>query len=525
MSSPPDFILALRAPSADNKRAAVAVVALLLAGLLAVAPFASTPVEASESFIPAYAMALLALDLVAATLLIAQFSALGAVMLLPLATTYLFVGLTATTWALTFPGVFSTEGLLGGGRQTTAVIAAFRRLAFPLGILAYVAVRCWQTTGVSSPRQTRLLIFWTIVIALVAAAAVTWTAVGMAAVAPSFMVDGRVSTTTWMLVLWASIALTVAATLALLHLKLTVLDLWLLVTLAAFLIEILLLGFLASGVRLTVGWWAGRAFGLASTAVVALVLLAETSALTARAVRSLLVENQARQTRNATLEALVASIAHETNQPLSAIITSADAAVRWLDRPQPDVAAARERLAAIRADGARAAQVVTTLRGAFGSRPIARVAVDIPDLLQSATMLLSSNAKAAGATVSVEVASGLPLVPGNPAQLRQVLLNLLGNSFDAVSSGKRANRSVMVRAWALGDEVHIAVSDTGPGMSPDMFAGAFEPFRSTKPEGMGLGLMICRTIVEAHGGRIAARTGQGGGTVIEFSLPSEAPHG
>ncbi|MEX2520732.1 MAG: MASE4 domain-containing protein [Paracoccaceae bacterium] len=498
-------------------------VALLVAGLLAVAPFASAPVEASEAFIPAYATALLALDLVAATLLIAQFSALGAVALLPLAATYLFVGLTAATWALTFPGVFSAEGLLGGDRQTTAVIAAFRRLAFPLGVLAYVVARRWQAKGGPALRRPRFLVAGTVMIALFAAAAVTWMAVEMAAAAPGFMVDERVSTATWTLVLWASIVLTVAATLALLRLELTVLDLWLLVTLAAFFIEILLLGFLASGVRLTVGWWAGRAFGLASTAVVALALLAETAALTVRAVRSLMVENQARQARTATLEALAASIAHETNQPLSAIVTSADAAVRWLDRPQPDVAAARARLAAISADGARAAQVVTNLRSAFGARPIARVAVDIPDLLRSAIMLAGSDAKEAGATISVELASSLPLVAGNPAQLRQVLLNLLGNAFEAVSSARGASRAVKVRAWAGGDHVHIAVSDSGPGMSCDMLAGAFEPFRSTKPEGMGLGLMICRTIVEAHGGRIAARPGQGGGAVIEFSLPSEAP--
>lgn len=522
---PSEFVLALRAPSVAQQRAAIGVAALLILGLLAVAPFADVPLETATPFIPAYATAVLALDLIAATLLLAQFAAIGASPLLSLAATYIFVGLTAATWALTFPGAFSAEGLLGGDRQTTAVIAAFRRLVFPVGVLAYAVVRLRDAPSTASMRHPGVAIAITVALASAAAAGITWLAVGMAASTPGFMVDTRASTAVWTTVLWASVGLTVTAAGALGRLRLTVLDLWLLVTLAAFLIEILLLGFLASGVRLTVGWWAGRGFGLAAAAVVALALLAETAALTTRAARSLIEELQARQARATTLEALAGAIAHEMNQPLTAIVTNADAANRWLDRPRPDIASARVRLAAIRADGERAARVVNDLRSAFGARPMRKVSVDTGALLRSAAALAVADARAERVTLSVDAPADLPKVAGNPDQLRQVLLNLLGNAFTALKAVEPARRKVTLSARNEEGCVRVTVSDSGPGMSHEMLETAFEPFRSTKPDGMGLGLMICRTIIEAHGGRITAKTRHAGGVVVEFSLPAEAPRG
>ena len=521
MLSPSDFVLSLREPSVAQKRAAVALIALLVVGLLIVAPFANVPLEAASPFIAAYATAILALDLIAATLLLAQFAATGASPLLALAATYIVVGLTAATWALTFPGAFTTEGLLGGDTQSTAVIAACRRLIFPVGVIAYAVLRLRGASSSSSARRSGLAVTATVVLASAAAGAVTWLAVGMADFTPELMVDDRVSATAWNTVLWASIALTLAAAGAVALIKLTALDIWILVTLAAFLIEILLLGFLASGVRLTVGWWAGRSFGLVSAAVVALALLAETAALTTRAARSLIAELRERQARTTVLEALAGSIAHELNQPLTAIITSADAANRWLERTAPDIASARGRLAAIKLDSERAARVVYDLRSAFGARPMKKVPVDIGALLRSSAALAGADARAERVSVSVEVPSAIPEITGNPDQLRQVVQNLLSNAFCALRTIEPARRAVTLAARAGDGMVIVAVSDSGPGMNHEMLARAFEPFRSTKPDGMGLGLMICRTIIEAHGGHIAVRSAPAGGAVVEFSLPTE----
>lgn len=524
MLSPPDFVLSLREPSLAQKRGAIVVVALLFGGFLAAAPFADLPLETAAPFIPAYATAVLALDLIAATLLLAQFAATGASPLLFLAATYMVVGVTAVTWALTFPGAFSAEGLLGGDTQSTALIAAFRRLVFPLGVIAYAMLRLRGVTTSISTRRPGLAILITVASSSVLASVVTWIAVGMPDSAPSFMVDDRVSAATWNTVLWVSIGLTLAAAGAVARLKLTALDLWLLVTLAAFFIEILLLGFLASGVRLTVGWWAGRSFGLISAAVVALALLAETAALTTRAARSLITELRERQARTTALEALAGSIAHEMNQPLTAIITNADAANRWLERPEPDVASAKGRLAAIKADGERAARIVHDLRSAFGASPMRKISIDIGALLRSSANFAGSDARAERVSVSLDIPSDLPKVPGNPDQLRQVLQNLMGNAFAALRTVEPSRRAVRLTARSADGAVRIAVSDSGPGMNSEMLSSAFEPFRSTKPDGMGLGLMICRMIIEAHGGRIAATTNSAGGAVIEFSLPAEAAH-
>lgn len=512
-------VLPVRRPSRGEITAAVACVALLAGGIAAVGPVAAVQLDIIAPLLPAYVAAVLMFDLFTATLLVSQYVAVGAPALLALAAAYLFNGFTAVAWGASFPGVLAPEGLLGGDLQTTAVIAAFRRLAFPLGLLAYALLR-WRA---GSPEVWRpwspTTAVATVVLSVLAALIVTGAAGGLSTIVPALMVDARIPTAAWDKVLWASIAATLGAAVMIARLRpFCVLDLWLLVALAAFLVEIVMLGFLADGVRLSVGWGAGRLFGLVAVAVVALALLVDTVGATAGSVSKLAAEVQARRAREASLEALGAAIAHELNQPLAAIVTSSEAAGRWLDRANPDLLRARERLAAIGAEGARAGRVLDGLRRSFGRGPYRDGLVDVDSLLASVAAL--ARAEAAGARVAIDrgAAGGLR-VRGDADQLRQAVLNLVVNAIEAMALTPGGRRVVTLSARAEGAACVLSVSDAGPGLPPALLDMPAGPFQSEKPQGMGLGLMIARTIVDGHGGRITAANLPGGGAVFEIALP------
>ena len=516
-----EFLLSARAPGRRHGRLALIVVVGLLLGLLLAAPFAGTPLHGTEALLPAYAAVVLVVDTIAATLLLAQFAVHGSVALLVLAAGYLVSGLTVVPWAMTFPGVFAEAGLLGAGLQTTASIAAVRRVAFPLALLVYAALQYAWRPGIVASSRTRPLVLLAVAGSVALTVAATWASVTGERLAPGFMADMRASTATWTLVLYASLVLAFAAAALLLARKRrSLLDLWLLVTLAALLIEIVLLGFLGSGLRFSVGWWAGRAFGLVSASVVMLALLAETATLHARLLESLLAESRARDARATMLEALAAALAHELNQPLASIVTSADAATRWLDRAEPDLEEARARLRRIAADGHSAAAIIDSVRRAFGRRSSRREPVDVAALIREVVELVQPDAKLAGASVATDVGGDVPTIRGDAVPLRQALLNLVANAIDAVGAVPGGPRTVRVACSRRPDGVTISVADSGVGLGDKEHA--FDPFYSTKPQGMGLGLMICRTIVEAHGGRVTGNANTPRGAVFEIVLPAAA---
>ncbi len=527
MNGLPRITLPVRRPSGAEVKAAIACLALLAVGVAAATPFAAVPGDVAAPLLPGYATAVLMIDLFTATLLVSQYVAIGAPALLALAAAYLFNGFTAVAWVASFPGVFAPEGLLGGDLQTTAVIAAFRRLAFPIGLLAYALLR--QRGGRHERWRPWSRAHATAAVAGSALAALlaTGAALGLSGSAPTLMADARVPTAAWDAVLWASIATTLAAAVAVARLRpFSVLDLWLLVTLAAFLVELVMLGFVAEGVRFSLGWWAGRAVGLAAVAVVALALLVDTVRTIARSVTTLAAEVQARRAREASLEALGAAIAHELNQPLAAIATSAEAAGRWLDRARPDLGQARERLLAISEESARAGRVLVGLRRSFGRRSPKGGAVEAGALLLSVAALVRDDARAADVRVEVDDGGvGAMLVRGDVDQLRQALSNLAINAIEAMAQPGLPSRVVTLSARSGGGTLVLSVGDTGPGIPDTLIEAAFEAFRSGKLHGMGLGLMISRTIVEAHGGVIAASNKPGGGALFEVTLPMEAAHG
>ncbi|MFL5443823.1 MAG: sensor histidine kinase [Myxococcales bacterium] len=217
---------------------------------------------------------------------------------------------------------------------------------------------------------------------------------------------------------------------------------------------------------------------------------------------------------------LAASLAHELNQPLTAIYTNAQAAQRFLDRSRPDLSEALNALHDLGQDCRRAGDVLGRLRQMFRRHETERVPLGAGVLVEHVLMLLHEDAVARGVEIKLDVEPDLPLVRGDRVQLEQVLMNLLVNAFEAVAGIPSGPKQVTVRAYARDGFVEVAVLDSGKGIARNELERIFEPFFTRKPNGMGMGLAICRTIVEAHGGRISADNRSERGAVFEFSLPA-----
>jgi signal transduction histidine kinase len=220
------------------------------------------------------------------------------------------------------------------------------------------------------------------------------------------------------------------------------------------------------------------------------------------------------------LGALTASIAHEVNQPLSGIITNASTCMRMLDAEPPNVDGARETVKRTIRDGRRAADVVTRLRALFTKKEPAAELVDLNEATSEVIALSRAELERNGVIMRTELAAELPLVTGDRVQLQQVILNLLRNGSDAMSSVDNRPRELLFRTEVEeGDRVRLNVQDAGIGFEPQSLDRLFQTFYTTKDDGMGIGLSVSRSIIENHGGRLWATPNDGPGVTFSFSIP------
>lgn len=228
----------------------------------------------------------------------------------------------------------------------------------------------------------------------------------------------------------------------------------------------------------------------------------------------------AHASRLATLGEISASIAHQVNQPLGAILSNADAAEMLLDASPPSLGELRQILADIRRDDERASEVIRGLRAFFRRREVEVQPVDLNDAIVEALRLLEGESRRHGVAVEKDLFEGLPPVAGDRVHLQQVVLNLALNGLEATAESSRDEKRVTVRTRRRDTgEVEVAIADTGPGIAPEHLPQLFDSFFTTKRTGMGLGLSIARTLVESHGGRIWASS-NGGGATFCFVLPA-----
>jgi C4-dicarboxylate-specific signal transduction histidine kinase len=217
---------------------------------------------------------------------------------------------------------------------------------------------------------------------------------------------------------------------------------------------------------------------------------------------------------------MAASIAHEVDQPLSGVIINANACLRFLAAESPNLEEVRDGLRAIARDGRRASEVTGRIRALARRTPAEKEPLDVNDVVREVLVLAEVEARSAGARLRANLPEGLPQVPGDRVQLQQVMLNLLLNGLDAMAAVMDHPRELLISTHRGPDEhVRVAVRDSGAGIDPQAGRRIFDPFYTTKRRGMGMGLAICRSIVERHGGRIWAAPNDGPGTTFHFTVP------
>ena len=509
--------------SVRERRSAKLVVLVLFVLFLLAAPFAQVKLAEVWPFIPSYQSALLVNDLITAILLFAQFAILGAPALLVLAGGYLFAALMSVPHALSFPRLFGPAGLIGAGPQTTAWLYMIWHAGFPLAVIAYTYLcngrrvrRPWLAVAVTSA----------IVLATVCGATLL-TTVGHELL-PAIM-RGDAYTPVLPIVTGVVWSLSLVALLILWQRRAySVLDVWLMVVMSAWLFEIGLSAMLNAG-RFDLGFYAGRLYGLMAATLVLLVLLIKTGAVYARMARSFEVERDVRDRQLLELQSelihvarltelgqMVSAIAHEVNQPLTAAGSYVRAGRRLVQ--SGDVAKADEALRKGVDQVTRASQVIQRLRQFAKKADGQRGVEDIRQVVEEAAALALLGPEGREVRLGMAFAPDTPPVFIDRVLIQQVLLNLLRNAVEAMQASPR--RELTIRTTVSVDRmVEVSVTDSGPGLAADVRDKLFQPFVTTKPAGMGVGLSICRGIVEAHGGRMWLGDNPGGGAAFHFTLP------
>ncbi len=236
--------------------------------------------------------------------------------------------------------------------------------------------------------------------------------------------------------------------------------------------------------------------------------LQETQALLARVARVSIVGE------------LTASIAHEVNQPLGGIVTNAEAALNWLSGHSPDLTEAREALQRIISDATRASEVIARIRSLLKSGKSIKTRFGLDEIIEEIVALIKTEAQRRHVTVQTQLEPNLPEINADRVQIQQVLMNLVMNSLDALSTVEDRPRVLTIQAYTgSADFVRIAVQDTGIGIDPQRLKDIFDPFHTTKPHGLGLGLSISRSIIDAHGGHLVVIRNDGPGVTFQLTLP------
>jgi PAS domain S-box-containing protein len=225
-------------------------------------------------------------------------------------------------------------------------------------------------------------------------------------------------------------------------------------------------------------------------------------------------------TRVMTMGELAASIAHEINQPLASIVTSGETGLRWLARPAPDFEKVQELTKRMVADARRASEIIDRIRAIVSGRKVQLIQLSLEDIIEESMVFLKQDFQSRGITVSLDLAADLPQIAGDRTQLQQVIVNLANNAMQAMAES--SDRSILVRTMLSDPEtVCCAVEDSGPGVDPATLPRLFDSFFTTREAGMGMGLPISRSIIEAHGGQIRAENDSKlGGARFTFHLPA-----
>ena len=515
------FVLSNLSPGPAQKRLALGVVLGLLVVLyLITGPLSGIQLGVFKGFVAVYATAMFVTDSITAILLYVQFSILRSRAILVIASGYLFTALIVLPHILAFPGAFAPNGLVGG-LQTSAWLYVLWHCGFPIFVIGYALTKDADHSKRLPRGKVRLAILWSVACTAAVASAGALVCIADEAILPPIMLDPLRFSPDWPYLVGTPIAsLCICALVVLWLRRRSILDLWLMVVLCVYLIEIPV-SYYPIPIRFSTGWYAVRVEGFLSSSIVLTVLLYEITTLYARVFDAVAGHRREREARLMTGDAVAASIAHELRQPLTAMVTTADAGLRFLDRSLPNLDRAKDAFRRIVADGHRAGALVGTIRANFRSDARERTSFDLNTLIQEAVALASGDLQKHRIAVDVEPNGQLPEVRGNRVQLQQVLLNLIMNAVEAMAT-KDEPKILSVKAEAYeGDHVMVSVADTGTGIVSSDVDRMFNPLFTTKRDGMGMGLSICRAIIEAHEGRLWFAPNAPRGAVFRFTLSTD----
>lgn len=509
-------------PGQAEKRAALAFALGVVAVFFIVFEFSDNGPHPLPGFVLAFSTAMFVCDVIAAILLFAQFVILRSPSLLFIANGYVFTALILVPYTLTFPGLIGT-GPLVGGLQSAAIAYVAWHAGFPAFVLGYALSRNARDPGyLFSRNRVPIAIVLSIAATATIVAAITLLCIAGDSLLPvSIKPDGWAFTPIYLYVAGMPAALSGFLALFMLWRKRrSRLDLWLIVVLFLYAIDIPL-SYYPAPTRFSVGWYSIRAIAFLSSTIVLAVLLHEFTMLYARLFRAIDAQRREREARLRTGDMVAAMIAHEIRQPLAAMVTRSETGARWLDRPAPDIQKAIATLRQITADGNRAAAVIETIRTNFRIDAGRRTSIDANELIAEVIRLVSDDLSEKRVILDAEPNERRPKINGDRVQLQQVLLNLVTNAIDAMKT--KDGPRILGISSSIHDngDVVLSVADTGTGIDPQHMERIFNPLFTTKSAGMGMGLSICRSIIEGHGGTMWVVPNEPEGSIFAFKLLAE----
>ena len=514
------IVIATMPATASHRKAAICAVTSLVVVAALIAPFAHIRLGRIDAFIPVLQTVLSAADFLTATILLAQYALQPRDSLLAVGSAYLFSGSFAFLQTLTFPGGYAPAGVIGDGYNSPAWFFVLWHTTFPLIILAYALLKDRKEPTRISEQRPGLSIAITLLCVFSVIAALAWTVTAGVGHLPSFYtgsiteqtrLGNQINVALWLLGATVTVVLFVR--------RRTILDLCLVVVLIAWMPNFLVAA-VASSVRFSLGWYAGRGFALIASCTLLGVLLTEMTILYSRLASALTLQRRERVDRLMSVDAATAAMAHEIRQPLGAIALNANTALNQVRKEPPDLEEVDQMLEEIEVASHRAGAIITSIRELFGKRTEQRQTLRLAEIAEQVLALEQHELQVNRVQVSVDHQNDLPDVFADPTQLQQVILNLIKNAIDAMQAAPMDARVLRITTRQPGPStVLLTLQDTGIGISKESEARIFDPFFSTKPWGMGLGLAICRTIIENHGGDLRLAGSNSHGSSFEVTLP------
>jgi len=506
-------------PDRRQIRFSIAIVCLVCLALPLIWPVRALPLPEIDAFVPTVDAIMFLGEAITATLLYAQASVFRSRALVVLATAYALTALLVAAHALTFPGAFAPDGLFGAGLSTAAWLAYGRRWVFPIAVVFYIWLKREESAVLpGADRPAVRVAVWVLAAIATAVAAVVLTTAGQGLLPSYFVTRSTVVYSHAVAYQTALLAGFVTAGVLLFRSSRSVLDMWLLVAMACWVVETLTNMMLTA--RFTAGWYSFFAISLFSHLIVMLALIAETNRLHARLTLATIGRNRERHARLMSLDAVAAAISHELGQPLTAIRLQAGMGRSRLLAAEPDVDSAIKALDAVLEAEHRTSDVLKSIRAMFAQRRGGRTEFNLNDLARATVVVMDRDLAAHRVSLELDLDDALPTVLADPVQIQRVLVNLLTNAIESLDAIEGRPRLITICSTALQDQaVLLEVRDNGAGIAPGALDQIFDVYFTTKATGVGLGLSLCRVIIEACGGRLWASRGERYGATFHLQLP------